>query len=611
MTRPEGSRVDTVSSSHWGVEVPEGATPAAPGGAALGLAGASLLAACGGGGSSPPSGNAPGSDLQLADAPYARFLLQAQISASESDIAEVKKKGFATWLDEQMARPSSQGGWDWLNARGYGVVDAREFYFNEYAQTEMMVWHQLFKSPDQMRRRMALALSEYFVVSVDLINTVFWFRGFAMAHYWDILCQNAFGNFRQLLEEITLNLAMGSMLNTLGNQKEDASRGRLPDENYAREVMQLFTIGLNQLNPDGTPKTGANGAPLDSYTQDDVSNLARVFTGWVRDESDGFTRSPVAPFFFNVANVGSTRRPMVLDPSRHSMLEKRFLGVTIPANTDGKTSLKIALDTLFNHPNVGPFFARQMIQRLVSSHPSPAYVARVAVAFNNNGAGVRGDLKAVWKAVLLDEEARGPAGLSSPMHGKVREPVLRIAQWGRTFKVESRRGTWKVQMPSGGNQSLAQSPLRAPSVFNFFRPGYVPPNTALSASKATAPEMQIVNESTVAQYVNFLQNVVQNGIWVRAPETIEFPRERTPTDGNDIVPDYATEMAMVPNATALLRRLNLLLCAGQLSPQTETLLAQAVQTWASDGSADETTRRNMVTRAIVLVMSCPEYIVQK
>jgi uncharacterized protein (DUF1800 family) len=197
------------------------------------------------------------------------------------------------------------------------------------------------------------------------------------------LCNNAFGNYRQLLEEVTLSIAMGEFLNTLGNQKEDAASGRLPDENYSREVMQLFTIGLQQLNVDGTV-VKVNGAPVETFTQLDVSNLARVFTGYQADESEGFFDSVVAPSY-RVRKVGYTRRRMVLNANRHSMLEARFLGAVVPAGTDGAAALKIALDTLFQHPNVGPFFGRQMIQRLVCSNPSPAYVGRVAAVFNNNG----------------------------------------------------------------------------------------------------------------------------------------------------------------------------------------------------------------------------------
>ncbi len=200
----------------------------------------------------------------------------------------------------------------------------------------------------------------------------------------------------------------------------------------------------------------------------------------------------------------------------------------MPANTEGKAALKIALDTLFNHPNVGPFFGKQMIQRLVTSNPSAAYVERVADVFADNGAGVRGDMKSVLAAVLLDNEARSPAGLTDPNFGRLREPMLRLVQWARTCGIGSVQDTWKIGDLSGPNDQLGQSPLRSPSVFNFFRPGYVPPSTAIASAKLVAPEFQLVNETSVGGYLNFMQNVVPNGF-----------------NSKDVIPTYAAEKALV------------------------------------------------------------------
>jgi uncharacterized protein (DUF1800 family) len=269
-----------------------------------------------------------------------------------------------------------------------------------------MVWYQMFKSPDAVRRRWALALSEVFVVAWRGIKDVMNWDSFGMAAYWDLLCTHGLGTYRNLLEELTLNPAMGAFLSTRGNEREDPTTGRQPDENYAREVMQLFSIGLYELNLDGSLKLDANGKPIETYTSDDVSQLARVFTGYNHDYSRPKFNSPKPPNL-TVNHIESARGRMVFDSNKHSTLEKKFLGVTIPANTSGSASLKMALDALTNHPNNGPFLARQFIQRLVTSNPSPAYVARVASVFNDNGAGVRGDLKAVLRAVLLDDEARG------------------------------------------------------------------------------------------------------------------------------------------------------------------------------------------------------------
>ena len=213
---------------------------------------------------------------------------------------------------------------------------------------------------------------------------------------------------------------------------------------------------------------------------------------------------------------------MSVKASDHSTLEARFLGAVVPANTPAPEALRIALDTLFNHPNVGPFFARQMIQRLVTSNPSPAYVARVARRFNDNGAGIRGDLQAVWTAILLDDEARGPDSLSAPAAGKLREPMVRFIQWARTFSASSANGRWLLDDLSG---SIGQSPLRSPSVFNFFRPGYVPPSTSLAEAGATAPEFQIVNETTVGAYLNFMQTTIERGTGTSNNVTANYSRE--------------------------------------------------------------------------------------
>jgi len=584
---------------------------------------AAFLAACGDGttatdgdGMTPAAGD--GTALAIASfgsVPFAsaqtkaaRFLLHAQFGADYAAIAEVERIGAAAWLDMQMALPSSLGGWDWLKSQGYDAIDENQYFSAEYL-TDYMAWYQLMASPDQVRRRVALALSEFFVVSAQGV-ALNW-AAFAMARYWDILCTHAFGNFRQLLEDVTLSHAMGAFLNTLGNQKEDPASGRQPDENFAREMMQLFSIGLQALEIDGTPKRDATGRPIETFTQSDVSNLARVFTGWEAASAAPPFMSPVPPYPM-VRALDYTRRPMALNESLHSRLGKTFLGTTIPPGTGGRESLKIALDTLFNHPNVGPFFARQMIQRLVCSDPAPDYVARVARVFDDNGRGVRGDLAAVFKAILLDEDANGHASLASTTFGKLREPMVRVAQWARTFKVASKRGTWKMSAPIWSSiDSLAQSPLQAPSAFNFFRPGYVPPVPALAARGATAPEFQIVNESTVCSYLNFLRNISHVGIWVRAPERRGTPMEPTPTDAHDIVPDYTTEMSLAIDPERLVQHLNLLLCAGQLSTATVGKIVTALRAERLDANPTEEQRRVQVSRALMFVMGGAEYLVQR
>ena len=575
-----------------------------------------LLAACGGGGES--GGGGGGNDsfavtvdftstgyantTPTTDADAARFLQQAQFSSTVEEIAKVRSNGYVTWLATEFSRPPGPTGWDWLEARGYGVANSHSYYFNMYP-AEFMIWQQLLSGADPVRRRMALALSEFFVTSMT--SAEFTWRSHAYASWWDMLTRNAFGNFRQLLEDVTLHPAMGWFLNTKGNQKENSS-GRVPDENYAREVMQLFTIGLYELNLDGTLKRN-NGQPIDSYTQSDVTNLARVFTGYDFDRSDG-VRIPVDNY--TIESRAFARKPMALNPSRHSNLAATFLGTTVAANTPGDIALRTALDTLFNHPNVGPFFARQMIQRLVTSNPSAAYVAHVASAFNDNGKGVRGDLKAVWAAILLHDEARGPQTLASNTFGKLREPMLRFIQWARTFGAQSAAGSWKVFELSNPSSQLGQSPLRAPSVFNFFRPGYVPPNTTLTASGATAPEFQLVNETTVGGYLNFMQDVIQRGI--NCPEP-GVPQAAYTNYQYDVKATYSREMSLVTDATALIRHLSLVLTAGQIAPgsDNELLMVNALNATPVTASSSADVKQRRVWAAVLMIMACPQYLIQK
>ena len=581
-------------------------------------AAAALLAACGGGGESGgASGSGSGSfavtvdftstgyanTAPTTDADAARFLQQAQFSSTVEEIASVRSNGYVGWLATEFSRPLGPTGWDWLEARGYGAANTHSYYFNMYP-AEFMIWQQLLSGPDPVRRRVALALSEFFVASMT--SAEFTWRSHAYASWWDTLTRNAFGNYRQLLEDVTLHPAMGWFLNTKGNQKEDTRTGRVPDENYAREVMQLFTIGLYQLNLDGTRRLN-NGQPIDSYTQADVTNLARVFTGYDFDTSDG-VRIPVDTY--TIESRDFARKPMSLNASRHSNLAASFLGANIAANTPGKAALGTALDTLFNHPNVGPFFARQMIQRLVTSNPSPAYVAHVAAAFNNNGKGVRGDLKAVWAAILLHDEARGPQTLASNTFGKLREPMVRFIQWARTFGAQSAAGSWKIFELSNPADRLGQSPLRAPSVFNFFRPGYVPPNTTLTASGATAPEFQLVNETTVGGYLNFMQDVIERGI--NCPEP-GVPQAAYTNYQYDVKANYSRELSLVTDATALVRHLSLVLAAGQIAPgsDNERLMVTALNATPVMDSSSATVKLRRVWAAVLMIMACPQYLIQK
>ena len=334
---------------------------------------------------------------------------------------------------------------------------------------------------------------------------------------------------------------MGEYLTYRGSAKANATTGALPDENYARELMQLFTIGLVKLNLDGTPQL-SGGATTDTYSQDDITGLARVFTGWDVDlAGQSGAAATSTPDF--------VRRPMVQVASRYESGAKTFLGTTIAAGTSASQGLTQALDAIFAHANVGPFFVRQLIQRLVTSNPSPAYVARIATVFNDDGSGVRGNLRAVVRATLLDDEARNASLAAGTSYGKLREPMLRLIGWGRAFGATSPSGAWAFGNTSDAGTRLAQSPLRSPSVFNFFRPGYVPPNSSLGTAALVAPEFQIANESSVVGCINYLQRVVAGSV-------------------GDITADYGALLLLADDAGALLAEINLVLAANQLSAAT-------------------------------------------
>lgn len=508
----------------------------------------------------------------------AHFLTQATFGPNSASIDALAASTKADWLNSQFQLPQTLHREHLQQLIAGGVANSQNLVLESF-------WKQAATGDDQLRQRVTFALSQIFVIS--MVDSNIGSRPLGAASYYDTLGKYAFGNFRDLLQGVALHPMMGIYLSHLHNQKEAGNR--VPDENFAREVMQLMTIGLYQLNQDGTVKI-SNGKPVETYTHDDVMGLAKVFTGWSWAGPDQSTSR------FNGGSADPARdyTPMQMYASYHSTSAKTFLGVS--TNGSGEADLKVALDTLFNHPNVGPFIGRQLIQRLVSSNPSPAYVGRVAAAFANNGAGVRGDMRAVIRAVLLDPEA-APGGSAR----KLREPVLRLANWMRAFNAQSASGRYQMTSTDDPLTSLGQSPLRSPSVFNFFRPGYTPPNTTLSAAGLAAPEMQITGEPSVTGYLNFMQLVVPNGIGV----------------GREIKADYTTELSLAEQPAQLVERVNLLLLGGQMSSTLRNQLIAALNAvnqpapTSTNSTAVENARKNRVYLAVYLTMASPEYLAQR
>ena len=531
----------------------------------------------------PPPTTPPPAASPPTSVDASRFLMQSTYGPTTAEIERVKQIGYDAWITQQFNTPSMDTHWAYVTVRGGPIgkapLRADEPFGQSVLDIQESVWTQAIKGPDQLRQRTTFALSQIFVISMVQDMT-----GAPPAAYYDMLSRNAFGNFRTLLEDVSTHPTMGKYLSHINNLKEDPATGRLPDENFAREVMQLFTIGLWELNEDGTRRKDASGKDIPTYVRADVSGLAKVFTGW------GLKGPAGQDFFGEPLFAEITNQQMTNYAAYHSTSEKKFLGTTIPAGTNGVASLRIALDTLFNHRNTGPFIGKQLIQRLVTSNPSPAYVGRVARAFANNGAGVRGDMKAVIRAILMDPEARDASKLSDPQWGKLREPVLAFSAWLRAFDAqpdkEGRYPLWYLNDPA---TSLGQSPLLAPSVFNFYRPTYAPPGEVLQRGYA-APEFQITHATSVAGYANFVGAIVDGG----AGYGTILPRN-----------NYATERALAENPGALLDHLNVLLTAGQMSANTRNTILPAINAIPASEATDR------VKTAIVLVMLSPDFVVQK
>ncbi len=575
-----------------------------------------LLPACGGGGSGGDGGTSSAPPPVVVEKPAtrheaARFLAQATFGPTDADIDRVMALGYSAWIDEQFATPQATSHRTHWEARHAEIKAANAANGANQEQVFESFWKQALTGPDQLRQRMAYALSQIFVISMADSNVANDTR--AVAAWLDLLASQGLGNYRDLLEAVARHPMMGLYLSHLRNQKADARTGRVPDENFAREVMQLFSVGLVELNEDGSVRAGSGGAALETYTPADISGLARVFTGWSWACPDW----PDNSCFFSGSNNGQSDpdrgfKPMLGYPQYHSTEAKSFLGTTIAVQgtSDPTASLKVALDTLAAHPNVGPFIGRQLIQRFVTSNPSPAYVAAVARAFANNGAGVRGDLKAVLKAVLMHPEAR----VVSDTSGKVREPVLRLAAFLRAFPHRSDTGHYRVGNTDNPGTSLGQTPLRSPSVFNFYRPGYVPPGTQTAQRGLVAPEMQLASETTAAGYVNTMRDNLASGVGQFNGTVGGQALNR-----RDLQRDYAPELALAGDPAALVEHVASRLTHGGAGATLKSEIAMAVGTITipalnasgSNQAQIDSARRNRVNAALLLVLAAPEFVVLK
>lgn len=542
-----------------------------------------LLTACGGGtdnSSTPNSAPAiapalPASEVNNAapDLPMSRkesfrLLEQTSFGARLNDIDAISGSGPEHWINEQMALPATY--------LADGLNQAKNDRWNEYIN---VWWRHAVGAEDQLRQRVAFALSEIFVISsANGLGE----QQDGLANYYDILLRYSFGNYRKLLEEITLSPMMGEYLSMKGNHKPDAELNLRPDENYARELLQLFSIGLSMLNDDGTTINDDGGVPLPTYDQDVVEGFAHVFTGWHFANAEHF-RWPTNKDFIN---------PMVAWPEFHDTGEKTLLdGFVVPAGQSAEKDLSDALDNIANHPNVGPFIVKQLITKLVTSNPSNVYVRDVVQVFNSNANGERGNLGSTVKAILMHQEAR-EGHLSNPdTFGKTKEPLLRITQMWRAF--EPKDGIHPDFNYAWVADELQQAPLGSPSVFNFFTPDFSQPGS-IRDSGLVSPVFEILDESSM---ISLTSRLLANSLWSH--------NFKVSGDGHRIAINIEREMAIEDNRDALLDHLDLILLGGRMSDS----LRQEVSTLMDSRDYDNAASQR-IAEAIFLIMSSPEAAIQ-
>ncbi|MGO9426471.1 MAG: DUF1800 domain-containing protein [Steroidobacteraceae bacterium] len=552
------------------------------------------LTACGGGGgsgtagaTSPTSPSTPSQTAPLVGvADAARFLDQATFGATASDIAHVQSVGIDAYINEQLAYPPTQyTGYaytphtapagcvgDGSNPPDASSLCARAQYSPFQVQRDFFI-HAL-KNPDQLRQRVAFALSQIMVVSSVEI-----YEAYGLADYQNVLLNDAFGNYRTLLQDVTLSPTMGHYLDMADSDETNPQNGTVPNQNYAREVLQLFSIGLIELNPDGTQQLDAAGAPIPTFDGATIEGFASVFTGWTYPPLPGASSQWTNPINFDGT--------MALFPDHHQPGTKALLnGFTVPANQTPAQDLANALDNIFNHPNVGPFIGKQLIQHLVTSNPSPAYVARVAAIFANNGHGVRGDLSAVVRAILTDPEARGAAPATN-LFGHLREPALFITNTLRSLGGQS-DGVYLRSAASAMGQ-----PMFSPdTVFSFYAPSYQIPGT-----QTIAPEFGIENAATALARANFVNTVIMQGGAVPDPTVA----------GSTGTTINLAQFSSAANNAALIAQLNQTLMHGSLPSDASTIILAAANAAAQNSTDPLAAAR----AAAYLILTSAQYQVER
>lgn len=457
-----------------------------------------------------------------------RLLYQGTFGPKDGDIDALIQHGAAAWFNEQVAMNlhSYTSAWKSIAANFNDIDSGENANFTQLSHETFML--NALSSPDQLRQRMTYALSQIFVISdqFDFAGQDELIMGYA-----DTLHRNAFGNYRDLLREVTLHPAMGMFLAMLGNEKSDPERNIRPDENFAREVMQLFTVGLQLLNQDGTPVIDEEtNLPVETYSPIDVQNYAAALTGWY------FADQPLYKFGDSFHSVDWQERliPMAPYDDFHQKTQKKLLrNYYVPAGASARESLETVLDSLFNHPNLGPFVSRHLIKNFVTSNPSPDYIARVAAVFNSNENAERGNLLSVIQAVLFDPEARQTAQEQSEYFGRVKDPLLKFVNFNRLFNVTS-----YLQSNNYLRNQPTQTFLGAHSVFNFYSPTYTP-NSKFADRGLVAPELQVITPETIvsdASLMAYVSTREQIAYWYSLDPSDEFTEHLAYAVVHDLTP---------------------------------------------------------------------------
>jgi len=474
--------------------------------------------------------NGSGKDFDRHEA--VRFLMEATLGFEKEHVDDVLDIGFEAWLDQQIQMTYGEDTfWD-LTYVGIDPDSRPPSRAFDYAW-----WNYNMTNDDLLRHRVAFALSEIFVINTEAIPFQ---KGGTFASYYDILAKNAFGNFEDLLLNVSLSPVMGTYLSHLGNKKANPAENTYPDQNFAREVMQLFSIGLVNLNSDGTVITDANGNAEPTYTNQDIGEFAKVFTGLTIGMYHPTHWNQGTPGINEVLSHSDARFPMSIVEEYHETGIKNLLnGYVIPAGQSGIQDIEEAINHLFMHPNVGPFIGKKLIQFLVKSNPSPQYIDRISQVFNDNGNGVRGDLAAVVKAILLDYEVRTCYGKTYDIDSKLKEPFIRYMHLLRYLPKSSPNDDYCCAEIFYRQDDFPQYIFRAPSVFNFFQDHYVP-NGSIADQGLVAPEFQIHNSLTSIDYINFIDRTLSYrcGDYLTEPEVVLMRKY----DSNAIVNHAVFEM---------------------------------------------------------------------